>query len=353
MMNRLILILAAALVALIFADYLTLHRRDGRRIETSELRPLLHSRLEIVPDRVRQIRLQLGDRPQVWTYVKRGRTWRYPEYFDAFVRDDRIDFLLRSLLESLGTFVSADEDEYDYGLEPHRALMVGLDDRSGNKLLEVWIGRGVPNARAGEVFVRRAVDDSVFRWHANPRQVIDAGNPPLLDRLVLPRGLSRKPFVKLLFKNGESGSVSSLRRDELPLEGTARVLSGPRTPGPSYAWLVTVDGGENTCIAENVYAYTSFLKRLKYKRLNDPAMGSRLRQDGGVATRTLELTDEDGVVDILEVGAGGADGDVLIRHQSSGLVYTIAKEKASLLFPNKETLVDSLANTSGYRETEP
>ena len=353
-MNRLILGLAAALVALLLADRLAIRHRDARRIETSELRPLLNSRLEIVPERVRQIRLQLGDRPQAWSYVKRGRTWRYPEYFDAFVREDRIDFLLRSLLEGVGTFVSADadRDQYDYGLEPHRALRVGLDDRSGDELLEVWIGRSVPDARAGEVFVKRAVDDSVFHWHANPRQVVDVGNPPLLDRLVLPRALGRKPFVKLLFRNGESGSLSSLRREELPFEVTGG-LPVPRAPGSSYAWLATVGGSEDTCIAENVYAYMSFLKRLKYKRLNDPATGSRRLRGEGVDTRTLELTDEDGVVDILEVGAGDADGDVLLLHHTTGLVYTVAKEKASLLFPNREALVDSLADASRYRETEP
>ena len=350
-MNRRFLLpmLALLLVALVTADHLSRRQRDQQRALASAVRPLLAGHLEVVPDRVRQIQLQLGARPQTWTYVREGQSWRYPAYFNAFAQVDRIDYLLRCLLEGVGTIVSGEADNATRGLANDQALKVRLLDGGKHLLLESWIGRGIPDQRSGESYLKRAADDTVFHWHANPRHALDGGNPPIIDRLVLPKALGRKALVAISIST--AGNVSlALRREDLPIEIREDGMPMPPVPGSSHLWLATFeDGSTDTCRIENVYAYTSFLKSLAFERLNDPAiMRDPMWGDGlGAADLSaIELTDEEGVVDLLTLKLAEG-GEALLYSSSTRLLYTIDAAKAALLIPTREgLLVDSLPEPS-------
>ena len=198
MNRRLLPLLALILVILGATDHLSRRHRDHQRTAASQLRPLVDRSLEIVPDRIRRIQLQLGTRPQTWTYIREGRSWRYPAYYSAFAQGDRIDHLLRSLLAGVGTVVDGGGSNHvARGLGHDRALKINLFDGDGRVVLAAWIGRGIPGVRSTESYIRRAGDDTVFHWHANPRHALDGGDPPIIDRLVLPKALARKPLAAI------------------------------------------------------------------------------------------------------------------------------------------------------------
>jgi hypothetical protein len=338
-MNRLFLpLLALILIALVTADHLSHRRRDQQRALASEVRPLLARDLEVVPDRVRHIHLHLGVRPQTWSYVREGHSWRYPAYFNAFAQVDRIDFLLRSLLEGVGTVVpdNGGVEDAPRGLADEQALKVRFLDSDNRLLLESWIGRGIPGPRSAESYLKRAADDTVFHWHANPRHALDGGNPPIIDRLVLPRALGRKALVAISIST--AGSVTlALRRENLPIEIREDGMPMPPIPGSSYVWLATFeDGSTDTCRIENVHSYTRLLKGLTFEHLNDPAiMQGSMWGDGA---REFALTDEDGVVDLLTLQFDER-GEALLYSTSTRLLSTIDAARAALLTPTREALL--------------
>jgi hypothetical protein len=339
MMNRLFLpLLALLLVVLVTADHLSRRQRDQQRALASDVRPLLARHLEVVPDRVRHIQLQLGTRRQTWSYIREGHSWRYPAYFNAFAQVDRIDFLLRSLLEGVGTVVADDGGVEDAtrGLSDEQALKVRFLGSDNRLLLESWIGRGIPDLRSAESYLKRTADATVFHWHANPRHALDGGNPPMIDRLVLPRALGRKALVAISISTAGNLSLA-LRREDLPIEIREDGMPMPPAPGSSHVWLATFeDGSTDTCRIENVHAYTSMLKGLTFERLNDPAtmQGSMW----GEGAREFVLTDEDGVADLLTLQFDER-GEALLYSKSTRLLSTIAAARAALLTPTREALL--------------
>ena len=343
-MNRIIAGLVLLIALLAAAEFWILHRRESARVERSLLRPLLHARAEVVPERVRAIQIHRGGESQVWTYEKQGRHWRFPGSFDAYVRADRVDFMLRSILQTLGTFVSDDEGLHRYGLTADEALRIALFGAADEPLLELWVGDGVAGAAAAEVYVKKTAVDTVLHWHANPRHALDAGNPPMIDPLVLPQALARQPIAVIRFEGGGDPAVRSLRRIEVPTsqEGTAAAL--PPLAGSTFAWLATVDGREDTCLNQSVSAYSSFLTRLRYRRVHDPRQGGYGFADG----RRLELEDEEGVVDVLEVGGAASKETVYLRNEAAGMVYSVDRARAELLFPKAEYLLGPLPEPSPY-----
>ena len=352
-MNRLLLGLGLLVALLVTADNRLRTIAESARVSTSVLRPLTDPRAEVVPERVRVVSIRPRKSSQAWTYELKGKAWRYPGYFGAHVLSDRIVVLLRSLLQSAGTVVSTDSGNYShYGLTSDTALRIELRDGSGAQLLDVWLGRGAPGPRSPEAYVRRAGEDTVIHLHTNPLHALvgATGVAPLIDPHVLPRNLARKQFVRVNFITDEPGVAPSLWRIEVPPDTAARAL--PRPGQVDYRWLAGSAGAQvDTCPAANVFAYTSFLRKLRYQRLHDP--------DGdygfAAAGRSVELIDEEGMVDVLEVGdLDDERGGVLLRNRTANMVCSVAPEKATLLFPQlRPALLDSLPRPSPYDLAEP
>jgi len=351
--NRLILGLGLLVVLLVTADNRLRAVAESERLATSALRPLTDPKAEVVPERVRVVSIRPRQSSQAWIYELQGRGWRYPGYFGAHVISDRIALLLRGFLQSAGTIVSTDSGDFDhYGLTSDTALRVELRDSSGELLLDVWLGRGAPGPRSSEAYVRRAGEDTVIHLHANPMHALVGarGVAPLIDPHVLPRNLTRKQLVKINFNTDESGVARSLWRIEVPPDTSAGSFP-PRLGQIDYRWLAGVTGAVDTCMTTNVFAYTSFLRRLQYQRLFDPDANYGFVASGP----TVELIDEEGVVDVLEVGGLDSErGGVLLRHRAADMVCTITPEKAALLFPQlRAALLDTLPRPSPYDLAEP
>lgn len=342
--TRVLVILLSALVLLVLGDGWLRHRREAARRLGSTLRPLVHPALQVVPERVRRVQVRVGAGAHHWTYERRGRAWRYPARFGAYASGDRLEFLLSSLLSSTGTAVSTDpEDLARFGLHPPQIIRLDLEDEMGVALLQVDVGRVAPGPRGGEVYVRRVAQDTVLHLHANPRQALGGGLPPMLDPRVIPRDLRRRAIVRVDFESDDPAGPLALRR----VTAEPAVETGPGRPpaglGPTYEWVATYDSRRDTCVNASAYAYLSFLSDLRYRDIVDPA--GREYQLG--SSGRLSLVDEEGAVDVLEMGARRGD-EVYLRLRPAGLVYTIDAGKARLLVPSRQLLMESLPQPSPY-----
>ena len=341
-MTRPLVVLLALVGVLVGADHLLRRNQESRRLQESTLRPL--ARLQV--ERVAKLRIESGRNS--WDYVMRDGIWYCPDHFDVFVRGDRIERLLGGLLQGLATVVGADPgDVRRFGLTPERALKVHLKDRTGIPLLEVWVGRGAPGPAAGEAYVKLAAADTVYHLHANPRLVLDEGRPPMADPYVLPRALERSSVARVTFERQAPYPLRHLRR--LQMADIPPSLSGLPPQRPTYEWRAGFAAREQACVSSSVFAYLSFLGRLRYEELRGP-------QEGGLfseAPDRLVLEYSGGGVDTLEVGGRDAKSNILIRHRTTGQVRTIAPAKGALLFPASEVLLDTLPSPTPYQVAEP
>ena len=333
-------ILLLLLGLLISADYLLEESRRQYRRTTGSLRSFAN----LSADQVRSFQVEFN--AAAHRYVHRDSSWRYPAYFDAFADPGRVDQFLGSLLQSTATVVATSPARQShFGLQPDAAIEVVLQGPADTVLLEALIGRGAPGRGASEAYVKKAGNDTLLHLHANPRLALGSGNPPMLDRRVLPTALKRKSLRQIAFVNA-SGPRQLRRIETAPL---GLPLPGRMPTGPTYAWLATFAAGEDTCLNASAFAYASFLSRLRYEELHDPHATKGFES---ISAR-LELTYEDDVVDVLEVGGRSDKGHTYLRHHTSGQVLTITAAKADLLFPTRSALLDSLPQPSPYQQIEP
>ena len=156
---------------------------------------------------------------------------------------------------------------------------------------------------------------------------------------MLPTALAR-PLSSVRFETGGSESVTTLRRVEVAANGEdPRALLAQRT-----VWLATVDGREDTCLNAGVSAYSSFLSRLRYRRVHDPRKGGYGFVDG----RQIELIADDGAVDVLDIGGAASKQTVYLRNRSARMVFSIDRSAADLLFPKEQYLFEPLPEPSPY-----
>ncbi|MBI2505745.1 MAG: hypothetical protein HYW07_21230 [Candidatus Latescibacteria bacterium] len=338
-MKRLHFSLLALLALLVLANYLLETRQQARRLEAGLLRPM--TRAPAAPPE--RLLVQLGQ--QTWTYVLRAGAWRYPEYFDAFVQAEGVDYVLEGLLRAPGTVYGiGSADLARLGLSPEQALKFRVEGEGGIPLAEVWIGQGIPGPGAPECYARPAGSDTLFHLHANPRLALGRTAPPLLDNRVIPAALGRKSIAQVEFS-----------RPGYPLRSLRRLQTAPAPPTlpgrppqlPEYQWLAEWGGQDLVCGTANAFAYVDFLGQLRWAALKDP------RTTLAPVQGQLRLWDEADSADVLEVGTQDERGHVLLRHQGTGLVCTLAPTQAALLFPSREALLDTLPATSPYRRPAP
>ena len=337
-MTRLLIALAA-LLALLVAGENTLRDNQRQARETTGALRLLAA---VASDDIAQIEIRAAGR--AWRYVLRDSIWYFPAYHQAFALNRRIEHVLKSLSETPATFVSAEPGDLShYGLGPG-SVRFALLDASGRPLVEILQGRGAPDLRASESYVQRVGADTIFHLHAHPIHALEANDPPMLDRRVLPQALPRKGLQKITFTGDANYPLQSLRRE---LKAIAAPTPGMPPEGPTYDWIATYADGEKIALAPSIYAYTDFLKRLTWTALHDPA-----QTDAFEETRFLYLQDEDGLIDTLTVGGTDQNGQYLHLHTTNHTL-TITPEKATLLFPTASALMDTLPNPTPYTQAEP
>ena len=341
-MNRNLTVVIVVLALLVVADHMLRTVEAARRIQSGTLRPLVDpANLSI--ERVHQFQVFPVIDSKPYTYRFDGSTWRYPDTFNAYVQTDRVERLLKGILKGMGSIVGTDPEIFPrFGLSPTQATAVRMQDASGDGYLEMWVGHDLPGRDANESYVQIAGWDTVYHFHANPRQAMGpavSGKPPMIDPHVFPRVMPRKPIVKVIYK---TGPMKTLRRltiaDSLGSQG--------RLPeGPTYEWYVVVREKEKVCHTGSAFAYISFISGLQYEALHDPQI-PEAEYGFDRTKRVLYMMHDGGEVDTLEVGKEHAKGGVYLRLRTTGQVFSVTSEKADLLFPTTEALLEALPRPS-------
>lgn len=344
-MNRRLLLLAALLVALVAVDAWVRQARLDARDDAAVLRSLVPAAWQVEPDRVRQLQLVIPGASARFVYERRGDTWRFPAYLDAYAHADRVERLLEVVLGGTGTLASTDGDDHDeLGLAEHRALQVHLFGADGGSLAEIWIGRGVPGPGAQESYARRAGVDTVLHLHTNPVLLLGAARPPMLDPHLYPRDVRLGAIVEARVQF--AGQPYGLTRVLAPLVDTAAGPLPPIDERERYRWLLTRGGRADTCINASVYEYLAYPGQVRFERLVDPGTAAGL--DGG---DSLELVDEDGKRVTLRIAGDDGSGMRLVHNLATGLVAAVRSDRVQWLTPPAAVLLDSLAQPSPFQQT--
>ena len=342
-MIRHLLLLAVVLAGVAAADGWLRQARDSRRVEAGALRAVLPPSGQVEPERVRRLSLQIpGSSP--WVYERRGGTWRFPAYFGAYAHAGRVDGLLHEVLGASGTLVSTDDDDFDdLGVSGPQAVRLTLEGNAGEPLGEIWIGRGIPGPAGDESYVRRAGSDSVLHLHANPLRQVGAARPPMLDPHLLPRDERRAAVVEVLVAP-PAEEAYQLRRVLAALPEDAPALPLPVGERDRYRWLLQRESGVDSCVDASVYAYLTYLRQVRVERLVDPAASAGY----GFGAARVELTDEEGVRDVLEVGGAAGAQERYARNGRARLTAVLAAARAEWLTPPAAVLLDTLAQPSPF-----
>ncbi len=336
-MKRHLIVLAAVLGLLLVVDFAL----DRSAASQRNLAGSVHPVVGIDPQRAQTLRVARSG--QRWAYVLRDSVWRYPAYFDAYAQRQRVDQLLRCVMTSSGSIVADNgHTAHGFGFGAQDAIEVAVLDERGRTIVAAEVGRGIPGALGSESYFRRAGEDTVFHLHANPRLALDEAAVPMIDRHLLPQALPRSAIVRITFP-GRATELGSLWREEVPTDP-----AGSRSfRGPSYRWRTRWAGQDTTCVDNSVYAYLSYLSRLRYDRL----LAAGEIDVGVEGARTVLLEDDKGVVDTLEVVA--ADEAAIVSHRRARQISTLTVEQAELMFPAISALLDTLGQPSIYDRAAP
>lgn len=336
-MIRWLVALASVLAVLVLIENYAVERQRQHDTLHGTLRPLAIVNKADVAGIV-----AVAGNGRTWRYIRVDSTWRYPAYFDAFVQPQRIDHLLKSLLQASASVVSSDSrDMQRYGLLPNSPTLT-LRNPSNSTLLSMRLGRGAPDIRSAESYVQLVDADTIYHLHANPAHAFDSGDPPMLDMRVRPRALNRKAIDRISFSGYPN--LKTLYREQREIDIGS--IPGAPPSGPMYAWIGAFSDGTRDCVTPSAYAYVGFLDRLSWSALIDPTSYA----EG--FDRALFLVYEDGAVDTLDVGVNAGETTVL-RYRTTGQVFTVPSAKANLLFPRKAVLLDSLSKPDPYEQIEP
>jgi len=348
-MNRILIAAVVLLVVLSVTDRTMEHRRQSLLTLSSSFRSLVDPP-RVTGDDVHRIDVGTGLQMARWQYVREDGLWRYPGHHNAMVQEDRIDRLLKGVLEAKGTVVaSTPSQSVHLGVGQEQALRLTLRDAGGGVLQEVMVGTPVPGRGNDEAYARLAASDTTLHLHANPRLAI--GEPatagvPMVDPHVLPKALARKAVTEITFQHAAGYPVRSMVRVQLEQKEGTR----PGLPeGPTVEWRYATGSGEGVCNTSRGFGYVSFLSRLRYAALHDPEQGGRY----GFGGQAVHLIDEEGIVDTLDVGGVDAAGNTYVRNRSAWQVCTVTPPKARLLFPPESTLTDTTRGESPFNQAEP
>lgn len=333
--------LAVALVVLIGVDVGWQQTRLQKRHQQSQLTRLLDLEQQIVPDRVRVVRLQSPSMTAPFEYVRRGETWRFPQYFDAYVYTDRMQALLEQLLLATGTQVAdSGADHLRFGLDEAQATKVELLDASAQRLASIRLGQGIPGPSGEESYARLAGSDRVLHLHANPVRLLGRARPPLLDPHLLPRAETRAALVRVAVKRADR--PYSLRRVLAPLPEDGPPM--PMSEAERYRWVLEQEGRVDTCDDVSVRTWLMWLRSVRFEQLVAPDDPAYALGSAGV----VELLDEKDVSDLLRLGRQASDDKTYVGNDVAGIVTTMPTGRAEWLLPPADVLRNPMPDPSPY-----
>ncbi|MDP7447148.1 MAG: hypothetical protein QF689_01050 [Candidatus Latescibacteria bacterium] len=350
-MSRWLGVLLLALVLLGGADTWLRSHRATRRIGDGRLRALVDSERQVETDRVRAVHLRVPGNKGEWHYERRGDTWRFPAYFNAYIHGDRMNSFLDVILGASGTRATDGADDHDeLGVADHQGLHVmlhggGSGAVGGEALADIRLGRGIPGPVGEESYARLAGDDLVLHLHANPIRLLGGAMPPLLDPHLLPRDVKRRTITRARVTSGEGSYL--LRRVLAPMPEDAP--PSPLDERDRYSWVLERESRIDTCDDTSIYAWMSWVRSVRFERLVDP------RDDGyGLGTAgELELTDEEDTHDRLRLGRNAGDqadagAGLYVGNEVADLVTVMPAGRAQWLLPPARLLLEPLPDPSPF-----
>ncbi|MBK33938.1 MAG: hypothetical protein CME26_00210 [Gemmatimonadetes bacterium] len=263
-----------------------------------------------------------------WRYVRRDSVWFHPALHDVHADGAAIHRVLRSLLTSSATIVSAT------GLEPHHSTgalrslafqTLGLDQA-------FELGDRLPGATVPERYIRVVSSDTVYQLHGDPWSPIgDALDPaPMLDRKVIPTALSRRSVRRAV-----------IARDDLVVELTREEIESerPSSLGTEFVWYRSEGGGRDSLNSSAAFSYVGFLQRLTWSEVEAASKGE---EDVGLVVLIDDLDQTDSLI-VRRTG-----DRAYVMHRPSGRAYRIEDVKVEKLF-TKLDLHASLPDPNPFR----
>lgn len=335
-MNRFIIISIVLLIGVIGVERYVTHLTKSQRILKSQLRKLPGNQ-NMTGESVRELKIERAD--TAWTYRFTHGNWHYPANENAFARNDRVKAFIKDIVESYGTIVGTQQYP-KYGFDS-QSLTVYLVDSSHTWTQTILVGASLPGTDTREAYMKVPQSDTVYHIHADPSRGLHwerlPNQPPFIDPKILPSALSRRAIKKIVFGGH---MIQALDRVEIEKD------EEDKSPidGPTYDWYSIQSGKRKRVVNASVYAYISFVSRIKYNNLSDPA---KMNQ----TDKFLILIDDQETADTLFI-APQTPSERYVRHQTTGHLYSISTTKADLLFPTP-TLLDTLPDPSPYKLAEP
>ncbi|MBT3604920.1 MAG: DUF4340 domain-containing protein [Candidatus Latescibacteria bacterium] len=335
-MTRIIIISILLVIGVMGAGQYLTRQAESQRILKSQLRQLPGNQ-GITGDSVKVLKIESAD--TAWTYRFKGGNWHYPADENAFALNDRIKAFVKDVVETYGTIVDT-QVKPKFGFDS-TALKVHLTDSTGTWQQTVSIGTSLPGTDTREAYMKHPTSDTIYHIHADPRRGLQwqrlPNRPPFIDPKILPSALSRRAIKRFVFKGH---SLQELDRVEIEQDEDE---SSP-TDGPTYEWYSVRSGKRQKRVNGSIYAYISYLSRLKFEALHDPAQISQ-------TNKYIVLIDDQDTADTLDI-APHTTNTTYVHHRTTGHLYSITNTKANLLFPTATNL-DSLPDPSPYQLAEP
>ena len=337
-MNRLIIITAILLALFLGTEQYIAHQNQAEYVLKNQLRKLPNF-ATIKADAIREFRVERGD--TAWTYRWQNGNWHYPAYQNVFGLNDRIGSFLKDTFDNFGTIIAVENhSKFEFSQTP---LTIHLVDSTKTWQETVQIGASLPGTDTREAYMKVPQSDTIYQIHADPIRSLLwerlPNRPPFVDPKVLPSALTRRAIKRVIFNNAQT-PVTEIERIEIEKD---EAQTSPQD-GPQYEWFAHINNKRQKVVNASAYAYLGFLSRLKYDTLEDPTQKRP-------ATQSIILIDDQDIADTLEIGNWNSS-QTPVYHKTSGHLYTVANNKAKLLFLTP-TLLDTLPRTTPYHQAEP
>ncbi|MFC1474506.1 hypothetical protein ACFLQK_00540 [bacterium] len=310
-------------------------------------------------------------------YRKTDGAWRLTVYRDAYAQADRIEGIVRDILESGG--VPADrrgrEDSF-YGIDEN-SLRIKLYAENGEPVADVICGRQLPGMWQRDSYVRVTGREEIYHINGNPVPKIGARGslPPLVDPKIIPSALGSlgEPAQVIFEPPGVMPVMRIERRERQPSEEEGRNMPPAMRDMKHYDWYAISESEEaqDAQVAEvklderSAGSYINFIRNITYNRI------SRLEElpggAGGPAERRIvvlfeksqsgaEEGDEETKPEIrkeyIEIRGDDGKGNRLVYFSGTGFTASVDPRKAQLLFPDMEILKNPQPSPSVFDSAE-
>lgn len=291
--------------------------------------------------RVAGITIEGLDQGERFVYVRQADRWVCPTVYGALALSQKIDTLLSGLIESWAQEVAPSEAADAYGINeghPLRVLLHGermADDPNFDVLLEWQIGRSLPGLGVGRSFVRTGETGPILEINTDARLLIVSADPerrlpPLLDeRLLAGEWPQLGEGIERAFIDYADGRA---------IEVKSRVLGPAPSPDqpPPREWIAVEGERTARCLPYRIGGWQSFLYKVPYRGLSDPAAAERRGLDEPVAKITLVQVEGESIE--LTVGRSADSGATFVMNHRTGMLCLLQAQDVVLLLADVEQL---------------